>query len=46
MSFSANVAYRFVSDPLKDATLPEADKQKQVRLMALSFPPKTVADNK
>ncbi len=46
VSFSAKVAYRAVADPLKDATLSEAEKQKQVRLMTLSFPPRTVTDVK
>jgi len=46
ISFSAKVAYRAVSDPQRDATLPEGEKQKQVRLMTLSFPPRTVYDAK
>jgi hypothetical protein len=46
VSFSANIAYRLVSDPLKDATLSEAEKQRQVRMMTLSFPPRTVDDVK
>jgi hypothetical protein len=46
VSFSANVAYRLVSDPLKDATLSDTEKQKQVKMMSLSFPPETVVDAK
>jgi hypothetical protein len=45
ISFSANVAYR-VSDPVKDDAMSEADKQKQVRMMTLSFPPRVVTDVK
>jgi hypothetical protein len=46
VSFAAHCAYRVVSDPQKDATLDEADKQKGVRMMSLSFPPRTVTDSK
>jgi len=46
VSFAARMAYRVVSDPQKDATLDEADKQKGVRMMSLSFPPRTVTESK
>jgi hypothetical protein len=38
-SFAATIAYRLVGDPLRDDTLTEAQKRKQIRVMNLSFPP-------
>jgi hypothetical protein len=38
ISFSSQLYVRFVPDPLKDDTLPEAARYKQFRMMNLSFP--------
>lgn len=46
VSFSARLAYRMVADPLKDANLTEMEKLKQVRLMTLSFRPRTLVEDR
>jgi hypothetical protein len=46
VSFSANVFFRFIADPIKNATLTEAEQFKQFRLMSLSFPSMPVTDGK
>ncbi|HEV8413050.1 MAG TPA: hypothetical protein VGQ49_05620 [Bryobacteraceae bacterium] len=46
VSLSANVAYRLVSDSLKDETLSDLDKRKQLKLMSLSFPATSVTEAK
>jgi len=46
VSFSANVFFRFIADPVKDAALADADRYRQFRIMSLSFPPMPVTDAK
>jgi hypothetical protein len=46
VSFSANVFFRLVADPIKNATLTDAEQYRQFRLMSLSFPSMPVTDGK
>jgi hypothetical protein len=46
VSFSANLFFRFLADPAKNATLKDAEQYKQFRLMSLSFPSMPVTDAK
>lgn len=38
MSFSSVFAYRIIADPLKDATMTEAERRRQLRTLNVSFP--------
>jgi len=44
VSFSANLAYRTVSNRVTDDTLSDSQKRQQVRTMTLSFPPMPVQE--
>lgn len=38
VSFSSVLAFRIVSDTLRDPTLPEAERRASIRTMSISFP--------
>lgn len=42
----ADLPFRLVNDQLKDDTLSEVEKRKQIKVMSLSFPPMSVTDAK
>ncbi len=46
ISFSVDLAYRLTNDVLRDETLPDADKYKQIHMMTLSIPPMQVTEGK
>jgi len=46
VSFSANLFFRLIADPVKNATLSDEAQYRQFRMMSLSFPSMPVTDAK